>query len=210
MVKKAERKKPHWQQRTDTSIKGWKKDLSKVEEIRKGTNVGMKVRKVLDRKYNLTERGRASVSTFIKGKIDAGNKKIQWFVQRKVARRQNNLFQNNQRQLYKELGGAAGNTNEVPDAADSKKFWEGIWSVETEHDKDAVWLDDMKKKMRNIEEMEDIVISAEDVLYVIRKMTNWKAPGPDGVRGFWFKKLTSLHGPLDACIAGMCCKRSCS
>ena len=194
--KKAERKKPHWQRRIETSIKGWRKDLSQVEEIRKGTNVGMKVRKVLDRKYNLTERGAASVSTFIKGKIDAGNKKIQWFVQRKVARRQNNLFQNNQRQLYKELGGAAGNTNEVPDAADSKKFWEGIWSVETEHDKDAVWLDDIKKKMRNIEDMEDIVISAEDVLYVIRKMTNWKAPGPDGVRGFWFKKLTSLHGPL--------------
>ena len=194
--KKGERKKPHWQRRIETSIKGWRKDLSQVEEIRKGTNVGMKVRKVLDRKYNLTERGAASVSTFIKGKIEAGNKKIQWFVQRKVARRQNNLFQNNQRQLYKELGGASGNTNEVPDAAESKKFWEGIWSVETEHDKDAVWLDDIKKKMGNIEAMEDIVISAEDVLYVIRKMTNWKAPGPDRVRGFWFKKLTSLHGPL--------------
>ena len=194
--KKAERKKPHWQRRIETSIKGWRKDLSQVEEIRKGSNVGIKVRKVLDRKYNLTERGAASVSTFIKGKIEAGNKKIQWFVQRKVARRQNNLFQNNQRQLYKELGGASGNTNEVPDAADSKKFWEGIWSVETEHDKNAVWLDDIKKRMRNIEAMEDIVISAEDVLYVIRKMTNWKAPGPDGVRGFWFKKLLSLHGPL--------------
>ena len=27
----------------------------------------------------------------------------------------------------------------------------------------------------------------------IRKMTNWKAPGPDGVQGFWFKKFTSVH-----------------
>ena len=59
------------QRRIETSIKGWRKDFSQVEEIRKGTNVGMKVRKVLDRKYNLTERGTASVSTFIKGKIDA-------------------------------------------------------------------------------------------------------------------------------------------
>ena len=24
-------------------------------------------------------------------------------------------------------------------------------------------------------------------------MANWKAPGPDGVQGFWLKKLTSLH-----------------
>jgi hypothetical protein len=55
------------------------------------------------------------VSTFLKGKIESGSTKIRWFVERKVARRQNNLFQNNQKQLYKELGGGAnGNTNEVP------------------------------------------------------------------------------------------------
>ena len=118
-----------------------------------------------------------------KGKIEARNKKIQWFVQRKVARRQNKIFQNNQRQLYKELGGeASGNTNEVPDAADSRKFWEGMWSVDMEYNKDAVWLDDIRKKMGNIEAMEDIVISDEDVLYVVKKMKNLKAPGPDGVR----------------------------
>ena len=47
---------------------------------------------------------------------------------------------------------------------DSKKFCRGICSVDTEHDKDAVWLDDIKKRIRNIEAMEDIVISVEDVL----------------------------------------------
>ena len=26
-----------------------------------------------------------------------------------------------------------------------------------------------------------------------RKITNWKAPGRDGVQGFWIKKLTNLH-----------------
>ena len=25
------------------------------------------------------------------------------------------------------------------------------------------------------------------------RLANWKAPGPDGVQGFWLKKLTSLH-----------------
>ena len=24
-------------------------------------------------------------------------------------------------------------------------------------------------------------------------MPNWKAPGPDGVQGYWIKKLTALH-----------------
>ena len=30
----------------------------------------------------------------------------------------------------------------------------------------------------------------------IREMANWKAPGPDGVRGFWFKRFRSLHGVI--------------
>ena len=192
--KKAEQKKPFWQRRIEESIKKWRKDLSQVEEIRKGSKVGEKLREVLERRYSLTERGAASVSTFLKGKIEAGSTKIRWFVERKVARRQNSLFQNNQRQVYKELGGGTnGNTNEVPDATESKKFWEGIWSVETEHVKDATWLGEARRRMEHVGPMEEVEIKKEDVLHVIRRMANWKAPGPDGVRGFWFKRITSLH-----------------
>ena len=35
-----------------------------------------------------------------------------------------------------------------------------------------------------------------DVKKVISGMKNWKAPGPDGVRGFWFKRFTSIHDSL--------------
>ena len=38
----------------------------------------------------------------------------------------------------------------------------------------------------------------------VRKLSNWKAPGPDCVVEFWFKKLTSLHaamaGKLQLCL----------
>ena len=40
------------------------------------------------------------------------------------------------------------------------------------------------------------MITLDDLKAAIRRMTNWKAPGPDGVRGFWFKKLASLHGVM--------------
>ena len=204
--KKAEQKKPHWQRRIERKIVVWRKDLSKVEEVRKGSNVSEKVRKVLDRRYELTERGAASVSTFLKGKIQAGSTKIRWFVEKKVARRQNRLFQSNQKQLYKELGGGVnGNTNDVPDATKSREFWEKIWSVETEHERDAVWLGEARKSLEHVEAMEDVEITVDDVLCVIRRMANWKAAGPDGVQGFWFKKLTSLHvvltDALRECVA---------
>ena len=31
----------------------------------------------------------------------------------------------------------------------------------------------------------------------VRKIQNWKSSGPDGVQGYWLKKLTTLH----ECIA---------
>ena len=31
----------------------------------------------------------------------------------------------------------------------------------------------------------------------VKKIPNWKSPGPDGVQGYWLKKLTALH----ECIA---------
>ena len=85
--KKAEQKKPFWQRRIEESIKKWRKDLSQVEEIRKGSKVGEKLREVLERRYSLTERGAASVSKFLKSKIQAGSTKIRWFVEKEVGRR---------------------------------------------------------------------------------------------------------------------------
>ena len=26
-----------------------------------------------------------------------------------------------------------------------------------------------------------------------KKIPNWKSPGPDGIQGYWVKKLTALH-----------------
>ena len=71
--KKRQAKDPWWKRRIEKSIVMWRGHLSKVEEIRKGHKVGEKVRAELERKYQLTERGAMSVSTFLKNKIQAGS-----------------------------------------------------------------------------------------------------------------------------------------
>ena len=192
--KKRQAKDPWWKRRIEKSIVMWRGHLSKVEEIRKGRKVGEKVRAELERKYQLTERGAMSVSTFLKNKIQAGSTKIRWHEDKNGARRQNTLFRNNQKQLFKELGGNTnGGANEVPDAAESKTFWEGIWSVEVQHNDDASWLGDIRQQMRGVKKMEDVVVELEGVKKGIGRLSNWKAPGRDQVRGFWFKKFLSLH-----------------
>ena len=173
------------------------KGLGRVEEIRNGVNVRLKVKEGLDRKYGLVENGTIHVSTLLKSKIHSGSTKIRWYLEANMRVRQNNLFRNNQSQLYKELGSAArSGSNSAPKAEEAKEFWSVIWSVEKVHDSDASWLGDVKREMKGIEEQEEITIGKEEVLVGIRKMANWKAPGPDGVRGFWFKKFDSLHPAL--------------
>ena len=38
-----------------------------------------------------------------------------------------------------------------------------------------------------------INITTEMIKEQVKKIPNWKRPGPDGVQGYWVKKLTALH-----------------
>ena len=199
--KKAGNWKPWWQRRLERSIGEWRKDLSRVEGIRQGKDVSRKVSERLNRKYDLLEKGALWVSTLLKNKINSGSTKIRSFVGKRVAYRQNNLFKNNQSQLYKELGsGSSTGKHPVPNANEAREFWSGIWSAEKQHNSDAAWLNGVKESFGGVEEQAPVEVALEDVVKGIRKMANWKAPGPDGVRGFWFKKFPSLHSTLTAAL----------
>ena len=54
----------------------------------------------------------------------------------------------------------------------------------------------MAKKLKeenNYQEQECLFITKEMVSKQSREIANWKAPGRNGVQGFWIKKLTSLY-----------------
>ena len=39
----------------------------------------------------------------------------------------------------------------------------------------------------------DVNITTEMIKEKLKKISNWKSPGPDGVQGYWLRKLTALH-----------------
>ena len=69
------------------------------------------------------------------------------------------------KKLFAELTGETQESNEIPDAYQSRVFWSEMWSESKEHNRN--------------EEM----VSMQN-----RKIVHWKAPGIDGVQGFWIKK----------------------
>ena len=84
----------------------------------------------------------------------------------------------------------AGNINdEKPNTDESKNFWSSIWDNEKEHERIAEWLRELKDNMKK----SDTNTTTEMITKQGKKIPNWKSPGPDGVQGYWLKKLTALH-----------------
>lgn len=199
-------KDPWWKRRIEASIKKWRKDLGLVDAYKRGNLKNVEERARLELTYRLGAKGYLYVIAFLKGKIHSGTCKIQSYLKRELQYRQNTLFKNDQKQLYKELGGTSQtDTAAAPDAKEATDFWSGIWSNPVEHNRNAEWLERAKRVNARIEKQDDVVIELDDVRRGIRRMTNWKAPGPDAVQGFWFKKFSSMHvriaSGLQGCLA---------
>ena len=194
--KREKRKDPWWKRRLEANIKRWRADLSRIECVVRGNELSKKVKDRLERLYELTPRGTLGVNVSLKAKILAGTTKIQRYLERNIQFHQNNLFKNNQSHLYKELSGQTEGDNPAPDASEAREFWGGIWSQGSEHRKDAEWITRVRGILEDKERQENVRILLPDVKAGIRRMTCWKAAGPDGVRGFWFKKFSNLHQQL--------------
>ena len=65
-----------------------------------------------------------------------------------------------------------------------------------EHNKDATWLRVIKKDMNGKNKQAQVQISQEKLKKILKKIPNLKAPGSDGVQGFWLKSFTSLNKTL--------------
>ena len=102
------------------------------------------------------------------------------------------MFNVDQKKFYQELDGKSRPEKIIPDAEESKTFWDSLWDIVRQHNDQAEWLQELKEEM-TYPVQENLHISKDKVEMQYRKIPNWKAPGPDGVQGFSIKKLTACH-----------------
>ena len=80
----------------------------------------------------------------LKQRITAIAAKVGRYEGRVNSYRQNRLFENNQRQFYRELDQEEERCDDdQPVAEDPKQFWGNIWSQSADHKKNAKWLQDL-------------------------------------------------------------------
>ena len=186
---------PWWKRRIKGDIKKISGHVSILDRKRRGELRKNQVYRLLVRKYKIDRKGLDVVLEELKQKVGAKRAKLKRYEARVKQYQQNRLFVMNQRKVYQELNGVERNETIVPDASESIKFWEGIWSKEKVHNREAEWLGEMKGEV-NYEQQRELKIDRSMVGTQCKRMPNWKAAGPDGVQGFWIKRLSSLHNQI--------------
>ena len=71
-----------------------------------------------------------------------------------------------------------------PDAEESKKIWEDIYSDLVDHNRNAKCLKDLQSEV-DVTKQEKIDITKESLKKILGRMPNWNSPGPDLVQAFW-------------------------
>ena len=185
--KVAGRKEPIWKRRLQNKIKELRKDLSQLEASKYFRHWER-----LERKYSIRVKRFNVVVEELKQRITAIAAKVRRYQGQVDSYRQNRLFENNQRQFYRELDQEEEiSDGDQPVAEESKQFLGNIWSQSADH-KDAKWLQDLRSEV-NIKKQEKKAITTGSFKKILGTMPNWKSPGPDLVQGFWLKSFSSLH-----------------
>ena len=191
--KVAGRKEPMWKRRLQNQIKELRKDLSQLQASKDKGISNFRNWERLERKYSIRIRRMNVVIEELKQRITAIAAKVRRYQGRVDSYRQNRLFENNQRQFYRELDQEEEKCNDdQPVAEESKQFWGNIWNQSADHKKDAKWLQDLQSEV-NVKKQEKIDITTGSLKKILGRMPNWKSPGPDVVQGFCLKNFSSLH-----------------
>ena len=133
------------------------------------------------------------LSKFLKQRITAIAAKVRRYQERVDSHRQNRLFENNQRQFYRELDQEEERCDDDQSVAEeSKQFWGNICSQSPDHKKYATWLQDLQREV-NVKKQEKIDTITGSLKKILRRMPNWRSPGPDLVQAFLLKNFSSLH-----------------
>ena len=190
-----QQKEPWWKRRIERSIKELRKHISILDRERKGELRSRMKYLELNKQYKLDKKGILIVIEELKQRLQTKTAKIKRYEQRINQFRQNRLFSTDKKKFFQEIDGTSRWDKVVPNAEESLRFWGGIWSDgDRHHNKEAEWLKNLKEEYSNDDlEQENVRITIEQVKNGCRKFPNWKAPGPDGVQGFWFKRVTSCH-----------------
>ena len=144
-----------WKRRFKRSIENWRKDLSNIEEVRKGNSrLKQGEQDYMSRKYQLEGKGTWHVPEMLKQKIKAGGIKITRYEERCLQFQQNNLFITSQKLFYETL--YKGKREERVTKSD-KQFVQACMRLCCNLINHSLFLDDLKLYGANRDQLDSLI-----------------------------------------------------
>ena len=66
-------------------------------------------------------------------------------------------------------------------------------ATKKKHYEKAEPINNMTIELEGLEDGQKVEKYIDLLKTTLKKISNWKTPGHDGIHGFWFKKFTSIH-----------------
>ena len=174
-------------------------------------NLQKQVRMIRTPEWNKEEEGTGNMgenncTTWGKKQnVMAKEGRLKRYRQRVKQYRQNRTFQNNERKFYQQLGGSDTKTYQQPDIKETERFWTKIWQPK-KHNENSEWINNITREIEGLEKGPKIEIHVDLLRSILKRISNWKVPGHDGIHGFWFKKFTSIPDwlalEMNKCLQG--------
>lgn len=210
--------KPRWQIRLERKIEDLRKDIGRLTQIQQGNTTRRLVNKVnrLLKSEAARRHSKYEENEGIKEIIDTLKQKLQ-VLSRRMARyrlsynrRKDNIeFGRNEKVFYRKVKqGNLQQTEKVLSVEAVKNFWTSIWGKEEKHDETAIWIKRLEENAneKQKQKMDDNEVTIEELVRVIKKTHNWKAPGVDKVHNYWYKYFPAIHPKMVQLINEMIAK----
>ena len=119
-------RQPNWRRRILEKQKVLRKELGKVNRMRRGEVQNESVISKLERKFSVKRKGAEVLHQDIRQRLVVVGAKLERYDNRTRQNRQNWLFESNQKRLFNGLEGTQKESVR-PDAVESRPFWSDIW-----------------------------------------------------------------------------------
>ena len=187
---------PQWRRRILEKQKALRKDLGQLNRMKRNELQNEVTKSKLERKNRIEEKGIVVVHEEVQQRLVTVGAKLERYDNRTEQYRQNRLFESNKKKMFYETV--------VPDAEESTRFRSNIWDKPVKHKENPKWWRNVEEEFIGLGVQDNIHIEVTKLKKQVRKIPNWKSPGPDGVQGYWIKNLSNLHGnialQLDTCL----------
>ena len=139
-----------WKRRIEGDIKKLKQDVQLLTRDLKGELGSKRKQKIkeLCEKYRVKRKALKTVIVKLKQWMLANSAKRKRYEQRTEQFRQNRIFHLDQKKIYAELYGNGIRSNDVLNAEECTKFWDDIWGLRKEDNREAESLKYLKRESK--------------------------------------------------------------